>query len=548
MPPVIPLTTPQQGLPSALGAPLKQADTRVAGSIGALGNVLIERGKQLKDEHDLAVAKEAFINFRGLSRDKYAESTTLQGKDAAGVGKDYNQWYNEESGKVFTELENATQENIFEELAVSRRERDLDSLAVHEATEHKKYLVSMMASTVTNSEAEILVNPFSQNLMDDLETEITLSFDAARPGLDNSPEIQKAMVSVKFIALQEQIKTSPEIAKENLKKWKDDLGTAYQETKDMVDNALIRKQAAEKFPDSFAKQREWVSKQKGVSDKVKTSVRQQITADKETKNALNTEQINKIESDWFDLYVDKALDINTIEQNDAVPTSKKNAWRDRVKTQQNRDTVTAADRKIARGVEADLTAEIDTNASEQMYDTFYDDYTGAPDQPEPATMRTLRDRLRAELDGKGIKQAIRDGKTQVKNKFNRGDFGDITKKGTRAAAKIIQADILIDFDDFAEANPTASSSEVKSWLDSKFELVAAEASANQINGVWDAFADVLPFRQSRRERLGELDDLEIARRLLINRDVDVTDFSDEELTEISGTKEFNQFKTQLLTE
>lgn len=549
MPPTIQVFKPRVSGPSSLGLPQKSLAVAGAGAsaAGSLGRVIQERGFQLKKERDLAVAKEAFIDFRGRARGQYAELTSLKGKDAAGIGSQYDEWYNKESSEVFTKLENFDQQGIFEEFAVTRRERDLDSMAVHEATERKSYLISVMGGVIENSKAEMLVNPFSQGLLDDNISEITESINAARPGLDNSLEISKAEAELKIITLQEQARVSPEIANDNLKRWKDDLGAAYSKTKDIVDVELVYARAVEKFPDSYAKQKEWIREQKGISAGAKDSARSRVIKTEGDADAVVAEQKEVITEEWFDLFDERALTIDQVENDPVMNNEEKSLWKAKIKAQDAREVETAADRQAAREQEAELSEIVDINPTSITPAEIYAQ-SGGVGQIPASTARTLIDRRDANLAGKGVKEAVKAGKAEIKNRFNRGDFGDITKKGTKAQAKFIQADIMIDFDEFVQDNPTASSKEVQAWLDSKLEVVAAERSADQVNGFWDAFADVNPFQQSRRERLDELDDLDIARRLLTNQNIDAAEFSDEELTEISGTTEFNQFKTQLLTQ
>ena len=123
---------PGQVAPAALPEAPYQ---RVNKALEQLGDVIEQRGIEIKKEVDLTTATDAYNSFRDLERDKKMELKAKTGKDAQTAMQEYQDWSSDAVPEFMERLANRTQHRIFGADATSTINRDLDTLAAHEATE-----------------------------------------------------------------------------------------------------------------------------------------------------------------------------------------------------------------------------------------------------------------------------------------------------------------------------------------------------------------------------------------------------------------------------
>ena len=214
-------------MPGKLGAGYAspQAFTITERALGDVGQVLEYRGFQLKAEHDSARAIEEFSVFSDLARAKLSELLNYESGAAVGLGKKYDEWFNEASADFLNKrLSSGNQQTAFHARATAAREEDLDILARHEAAQHKIYRKESQFKSYATTREEITKDPFA---IENNERKVSVhleDIDNLNQGHDNTAAKKAAKATLYIDILEAQANIDPKTARIYLKQWRDIIG------------------------------------------------------------------------------------------------------------------------------------------------------------------------------------------------------------------------------------------------------------------------------------------------------------------------------------
>lgn len=253
------------------GKLISQAGTR-------LGRTISEIGRRKTDEYDVSTATTQYNDFRQTAREQFIASLSLRGSEARGGSASYSDWYRKESGKVLSELGSDRQKAIFSNLSTGRYNADMDTLSRHEASEHFAELGATATATKINSVNEAITNP-SADLNPLIEKGIE-DINNAKPGRDNSEEIDRFRSSVYQSAITSIMKTDPRKALEQIEKpsWKAGLGQRYNDLHEGVKLEALYAEAKEANPGDFKAQKAFI-KAADIREPTRRVIRGRIKSD-----------------------------------------------------------------------------------------------------------------------------------------------------------------------------------------------------------------------------------------------------------------------------
>lgn len=270
--PIIPETRRQKGpatmkterLPQSYGQQVPQALSQSAARI----NQIVQRRME---ERDIARARDGFNNFRRDARNRMNELRQLRGADAAGSQQTYDEWYSEAIGNFTEGFDNDRQRTMFQELASSKLESDANTMGAHELQQNFVYIESVYQDTKSSYEAEIANDPFNDQALQDAVLNTGVALEAARPGMDNGAEMDKAVSDFVITAVQAQLRINPLKAQATLENYKDELGAAYDGLKDEVDSESILVEAKANHPTDFDDRYDYIQNKEGISETVRAT-------------------------------------------------------------------------------------------------------------------------------------------------------------------------------------------------------------------------------------------------------------------------------------
>lgn len=541
---------------SAKGPRANNVAGRALARAGAqLAATVNEIGRRKQQEHDSSTAEDSFNAFRDTARDSLYDHFGRKGAQAHGVKDSYQAWYEKESTSYYDKLENEQQRYIFKTLSNRRLGADLDSLSRHEAKEHFERLKSSTRATRVGIIKDAIVDPWNEEAISGMLEEGKVSINRSNPGKNNTDDIAQMQMETRAAVAKEMIAKDPVRARDTLKaseKWKDDLGTAYTDIYEKANLEATYIEATGK--EGISDQVEFV-KNSSLTDKSRRTVINRLRADKNIVDAREKERVKQTENDWFDLYNKGELTAEMIENDayDYMSTSRRTAWQSKV-NQQSKDLKTEADQEGAeknRETHADWLERVDLNPHDyepkDIYDAV-DPNRGGLTGPQAANLVTRLEGNKSvkedKSDEKAAKESIRSIKATIKAMHDRGDFGDLASKKTKAGAKAEKANHIIALEEWIASHPGEDPSD---WYESYVDRRAAERAASGLNTFWNA---IVPGEQ-KNERLqriasGDMDE-SLARRMLTEKGYDVSKVSDEQIEQVLKTTDFNEYKTRLLT-
>lgn len=253
-------------------------------------------------ERDMSQARNAFNDFRRTARNQINTLQLRRGKDAYGVQGEYDEWYSTTTSNAATGLENDRQREVFNQLASSKFESDANTMGAFSVSEHFRYVESVYQDTVATAIAEAVQDPFNEGAITAEVEGVSASLEAARPGMDNGAEFERARAKIILAAIQSQVSANPLRAKDTVAQYKDELGGAYPKVKDQVDSEAILAEAGHIFPESFDDRYDFIQGNKEISDRVRftalnrvNSLRtEQESREKEAKQEARLESMNEI--------------------------------------------------------------------------------------------------------------------------------------------------------------------------------------------------------------------------------------------------------------
>ncbi len=208
-------------------------------AVNQTGAMLEQRGEQLIREYDTTRAYTAFNELRTTSRSKLAELLNREGLQAQGAQSEYSEFYKKASEDTAKTTLNAfSQRSLFDKLSQRDMQGDLDQLARHEFTEHKKYKTSVVAGYIATSEVDARTNSQDDAKLDSVIYGSTApdgtitpgvwgAIDALGQGIDRTKAKVDATQALRFAAADDLISSNPKRAAIKIEEWKDELGDKY---------------------------------------------------------------------------------------------------------------------------------------------------------------------------------------------------------------------------------------------------------------------------------------------------------------------------------
>jgi hypothetical protein len=198
------------------------------GALDKLGQVFRKRGEDLLQEYDTTRAMGAYSKLRDASRDKVNELLQREGASAQGIQTEYDEWHKKESGRIETDSLNVSrQRDMYSKLSARTRSADLDSLATHEARQHKAYKKEVTDGMFVILERDMPAVAFDDAKQDEMINDYFNSLDQLYPGHDLTVTKAGALQVFRVAAAKELISQNPEYAKTWLKSHKTELGDQY---------------------------------------------------------------------------------------------------------------------------------------------------------------------------------------------------------------------------------------------------------------------------------------------------------------------------------
>jgi len=284
----------QRKVPGTIGVPY--ADLRPSAAenraIGRIGELIGIRAQEMKQERDAAVVGDIYNQWRDEDRKILSDLFNRKGKDAAGLEQEYDKFFVKSAGGTDQAAENGAQQAELKNMLARRREQNLDNLARYQAAEGQRYLKEQQAGIFANA-----VEDGRQAGKDDKALANAIYGAAnwigkAYPSM--APEAKEALgneVKSKILIanIEGKIEDDPDRAIEDIEKWREGLGGAYGDLKQvakakqkskLIDNlqAELQLKYEENGVPNFAKMRKDLTHQKGVPGDVKFEVRQWVDA------------------------------------------------------------------------------------------------------------------------------------------------------------------------------------------------------------------------------------------------------------------------------
>ncbi len=317
--------------------PFTQADTGVQEAAGRLLTEQQEITNNLLVTHDKARTKAAYNDFNERARNKYQELSAREGADALGeksVMADYQEWYAKQQSELADSLDNTDQQIAFKTMSDARANNDLDRLSTKEATEHKKYQLSVHKGTISDVSADIMLNFGSDKAAQIGEERIRESFDDTFPGIDTTEAEQQAIAEYRALRIRMLFDTEDEDmidkASTLLENSKDELKGSYLPLKNELKNAQLIERAQAKADEIIKKysdperQLKEARKLKGnLEEKTLQLIKTRQSDVKRYKDQRIKEEQDRITNEAIDIYrsdgtkaqflkaVDETTDTNT---------------------------------------------------------------------------------------------------------------------------------------------------------------------------------------------------------------------------------------------
>jgi len=248
--PKIPVLESQLGAPrgAALDVSSPQTYMPFTAATYQTGGMIEQRGETMLREYDTSRAYTAFNQLRDVSRGKLAELLSREGLSAQGAQTEYTEWYRKAQEDVAKETINAfSQRSLFDKLSQSHQQGDLDRLAGHEFTEHKKYKVSVVNGYVATTARDVADNAADYEKVDGMiygKTEpdgsvtpgLWGAIDALGDGIDRTSAKMKATEEARYSQVDSLISSDPKKAMDALEKYKSELGDKYSPLKKRLES------------------------------------------------------------------------------------------------------------------------------------------------------------------------------------------------------------------------------------------------------------------------------------------------------------------------
>lgn len=226
---------------SVAGPPVQFGPIRAFSQLGkTVSSAVAAAAIALKTGRDNAKAGESFNNYREASRQKVVELRSLEGADAAGALADYEAWETEWRSANNENLENNAQRLALNSKLDPYSSSHKDSLAFHAATEHKKYIDSVAASSVANAKADVVVDPFNPSAYSLAISDGVDAINAANPGKDNTSLILRFKAETAAVKAMSMMNVSPALAGKFIEKERVTLGGAYAPLKEELHRAEVK--------------------------------------------------------------------------------------------------------------------------------------------------------------------------------------------------------------------------------------------------------------------------------------------------------------------
>jgi len=284
---VIPVRQRQVGVAGGVNPPRDTGDdARIGEGLAQLGRALdepIRRFQQHADElqlqHDVATAQSRLLEFTEQSLGKVTELRARKGELAKGTQAEYKEWHRKQAGPILSKLQNDRQRQYFGSRADQHLISSLTTLADHQAREHQRHAQNNLDVALNTAMDAVSNDPKRDEVYDTWLEEIKIAIADANPGVDNSARIQEAETGLKVKRLQSMTVTDPMRAKIYLERWREDLGDAYDEARDLVDREWAYIAARGAHPADFDKQEDYVKSLEGVSSVAKKATLGYIRAE-----------------------------------------------------------------------------------------------------------------------------------------------------------------------------------------------------------------------------------------------------------------------------
>ena len=248
--PKLPIYESQLGAPRGTALDVSSSQTYMPFTAATMhtGNMIEQRGETMLREYDTSRAYTAFNQLRDVSRGKMAELMAREGLSAQGAQTEYTEFYRKAQEDVAKETINAfSQGSLFDKLSHSHQQGDLDRLASHEFTEHKKYKVSVVNGYVATTARDVADNAADYAKVDGMiygqtEPDGTVTpglwgaIDALGEGIDRTTAKMQATEAARFSQVDALISSDPKKAAEAVEKYKSELGDKYAPLKKRLES------------------------------------------------------------------------------------------------------------------------------------------------------------------------------------------------------------------------------------------------------------------------------------------------------------------------
>jgi len=495
-------------------------------------------------ERDSAMAKETYHQFSDLNRSKLQELRQLKGKDAINAISDYETWYQEQHLKLNDTLENKIQQDAFSEQAVAQRDRSIGVLQTHQATEHQAYRKSVLNGELVTINSELAVNPAA---IDDAVTRANNSIDEFSPGVDNTAAKHKNTASLAATSIGMLIEIGQKNEARNvLEKYKDILGDVYPRMKKKIDDADLKDESraiadmaqslSTDLKDQIAIVRENVSdtdRADAAISRLKTRAAEKKASDKAQLEAhisdLTNEAIDMMDGGASQEDVEDEI-LPAIE--DGTEKQKMRKW---IRSEYKAEKIVSDP-----ALYLDAITEIDEAADQgTSLDPAYLRKTYGPELSKVDMQRIInRNNTAARNNAKASYQSA---SKLIDEAYANKRLGKIGSKAVKS--KALKAQLKTELQEFVEFNPKGNAQE---FIESRLQNIDMQEAAQSLNSFSDFLANINPRRTSSVEAFEQMDDNEIARELIRSKGKDPSGLSDDQLKRFIRTKDFNEFKREIL--
>ena len=306
-------------------------------SIEKLGGLLVQRADEMKKERDTAVVGDLYNQWRNADRKQLAGLLAREGKDAANLDTDYNNWFNESFGEADKGTENGDQQAKLKKMMTGRRDQSLDILARYEAAEGQRYKNQQEIGIVSNATSDARDAGFNDielgKAMQNVEDFVT----AAHPGVSEEAleaVLKKYRGALLYANMQARIDENPAMAFGSIEQRKEGLGDQYLTLKNKAETAAIEGQKVEariamaNNPSQFMRDIEneaYLPLLKG-SDRLDIKDRAKPIKDAYTADNVVREAASRVKEDSPDVPYDIESRYAEVEKITKDPTIKKAAY------------------------------------------------------------------------------------------------------------------------------------------------------------------------------------------------------------------------------